>query len=89
LSATLPYCGAAPIPGELLMRFNLDPVLIGVLTALLAWHLIALKDSPHAGRARIQALAGWLVAAAALISPMLKPKLSMVSQPSYFTSRSA
>ena len=79
MSGTLPYCGSAPIPGELLMRFNLDPVLIGVLTAILAWHLIALKDSPRAGRARTQALAGWLVAAAALISPLCALSVALFS----------
>jgi putative membrane protein len=37
-----PYCGPAPTPGTLAMAWNVDPVLIGLLTAGLlagAWHL--------------------------------------------------
>ena len=31
------YCGPAPVPGEWLMRWNLDPLLIAVLGALAGW----------------------------------------------------
>jgi hypothetical protein len=30
VTAQVPYCGTAPLPGELPARFNLDPVLIGI-----------------------------------------------------------
>lgn len=29
----VPYCGAAPLPGELLSRWNLDPILLAALAA--------------------------------------------------------
>lgn len=35
-----PYCGAAPVPGELLARWNLDPLLLllALATTAFAWH---------------------------------------------------
>jgi putative membrane protein len=35
-SGWTPYCGAAPLPGELLARWNLDPVLLVALAAAFA-----------------------------------------------------
>lgn len=40
----MPYCGAAPVPGELATRWNLDPILIGVL-ALAAFYCWRMTDS--------------------------------------------
>lgn len=42
----IPYCGAAPVPGELLARWNFDPAL---LTILVLMPLVALR-SPGMGR---------------------------------------
>ena len=42
--AQLPYCGTPPTPATLLLRFNLDPVLIGVLV------LAAARETPPARR---------------------------------------
>ncbi len=71
----LPYCGAPPNPGELLTRFNLDPVLIVVL-ALLTWIHWRLARNSHE---RALAVAGWAVAAAAFISPLCALSVSLFS----------
>jgi putative membrane protein len=39
----LPYCGSAPVPGELLTRFNLDPILLAALVMLAVWRVTAVK----------------------------------------------
>ncbi len=64
----LPYCGAPPLPGELLARFNTDPVLIAALIAIAGLHCWAARRLP--GRQRLCGLLGWIIAAAALISPL-------------------
>jgi len=71
----LPYCGAAPLPGMLLDRFNLDPVLIIALLLLAAIHI----GSVHTRRQRLHAAAGWTVAAAALISPLCALSVALFS----------
>ena len=70
----MPYCGAPPIPGSLLLRWNLDPVL---LLALLALSLLHWRSAPNALR-RIAA-AGWAVTALALISPLCALSVSLFS----------
>lgn len=62
----LPYCGTPPAPGELLARFNFDPVLIVALLVIAAVHVYFAREA----RAKRLAIAGWLIAAAALISPL-------------------
>ncbi len=62
----IPYCGTPPLPGELLARFNLDPVLISSLLALAVLHRVLLSDP----RMCIHALAGWTVATVAFLSPL-------------------
>lgn len=64
----LPYCGAAPLPGELLMRFNSDPVLIAALLAVAGLHLWTARRLPPTRR--LCALTGWIIAAAAFLSPL-------------------
>jgi putative membrane protein len=61
----VPYCGAAPLPGELLFRWNLDPVLLAALgaAALSLW---------RAGRTREQrrfGLVALVLALALFVSP--------------------
>jgi putative membrane protein len=68
MSTNLPYCGAPPFPGELLARFNWDPILIGGLLIALGFNLYAIRHQPRARRAA--ALAGWLLAAIAWVSPL-------------------
>jgi putative membrane protein len=69
----LPYCGLPPGPGELLLRFNLDPVLIGALVVVGVGHVVL------SGKMRAYAAAGWLVAAAALISPLCALSVALFS----------
>jgi putative membrane protein len=83
----LPYCGTAPLPGQLLSRFNLDPLLIGALALICAWHLVALSRRRNAEptsrvesrHCRTYALCGWAVAAAAFISPLCALSVSLFS----------
>lgn len=42
-----PYCGAAPLPEELLARWNLDPVLLAALAAAVAWYVIKSRAFPE------------------------------------------
>jgi putative membrane protein len=69
----LPYCGAPPAPAELLGRFNLDPILIVALLALGALHY---ATTARQGTGRY-ALLGWLVAAAAFLSPLCALSVSL------------
>lgn len=73
---SLPYCGAPPDPGELLSRFNLDPVLIVALALLAGAHLRWLGRAGHPWRA---AAAGWGLAAFALLSPLCALSVSLFS----------
>ena len=47
----IPYCGAAPVPGELLARWNLDPVLLALIAgaAALTWSMPRLRTGANAG----------------------------------------
>jgi putative membrane protein len=71
----LAYCGAPPSPGELLHRFNLDPVLIAVLALLTLAHYALTRGR----RSRTYALCGWLVASAALVSQLCALSVSLFS----------
>ncbi|HWC00296.1 MAG TPA: cytochrome c oxidase assembly protein [Bryobacteraceae bacterium] len=73
----LPYCGTPPSPGELLARFNLDPVLITTLVVLASAHVYGIPGSNRRGRA--YAASGWLVAALALVSPLCALSVSLFS----------
>ncbi len=76
----LPYCGAAPIPGALAERFNIDPVLIGVLIGLCCWQWMSLnRVSWRHDPTRLYALGGWGIAAAALLSPLCALSVSLFS----------
>ncbi len=63
-----PYCGAAPSPGDLLARWNLDPLLLAVLAgAALAWHLTIYRR----GQAPLASFLGGMAALAVLfVSPL-------------------
>jgi putative membrane protein len=69
----LPYCGSAPLPGALLERFNLDPILISALVLISTLQWISLKNHGN----RYHALAGWVVAAAAFVSPLCALSVSL------------
>lgn len=62
----LPYCGAAPVPGELLTRWNLDPLLIA---ALLLGVAVFLKFGPTTSAERRYSLTAIALLALLLVSP--------------------
>jgi putative membrane protein len=66
-ASAIPYCGAAPAPGEILRHWNLDPFLIAALLAIaLLWQLRA-AGSKARGRAF---WAGWFILFLAFVSPL-------------------
>jgi putative membrane protein len=71
----LPYCGSPPLPGELLTRFNLDPVLIVALLALGIGHF----NRAASPRARLAAACGWGIAAVAFVSPLCALSVALFS----------
>ena len=73
----LPYCGAPPAPGELLTRFNLDPMLVLALLALAVLHLTRLRGT--ALRTQLAASIGWALVAAALLSPLCALSVALFS----------
>ena len=80
MAVQLPYCGFAPVPGMLLGRFNLDPVLIAALILLCTWQLWAVRHSAIDRRPRqIMTLAGWLIAAGAFLSPLCALSVALFS----------
>lgn len=75
MTQSLPYCGTVPSPGELLSRFNLDPVLILALAVLMALHL----SRASSRQSRWWVVAGWLCASAALVSPLCALSVALFS----------
>jgi putative membrane protein len=83
-SAPTTYCGAPPTPDALWTRWNLDPILIGALLAVLALYLIGLVRFAGPGEniptwRRAAFVAGWATAAAALVSPLCALSVSLFS----------
>ena len=66
LATQLPYCGTPPLPGALLTRFNLDPLLIAALLVAL---LLLLRVAANP-KARRYAACGWGICAFAFVSPL-------------------
>lgn len=81
MTAQVPYCGSAPLPGDLLARFNFDPALMVSLLLVGAIQLWALHRSgePHGRRSGVFCCAGWLVASAAFISPLCALSVALFS----------
>lgn len=68
-----PYCGPAPLPAELWMRWNFDPPLLMVLALLAMGHAALLRGTDHGPVAphRIRGFAVlWLLAVALFVSPL-------------------
>lgn len=60
-----PYCGVAPVPGEILGRWNLDPVLLVALAALPLLYFFALPS-----RGSVRAFWGaWAISILLFVSP--------------------
>ena len=78
-----PYCGTAPNPWTLLSRWNLDPVLLTFLAvAFLAYVAVAERKALQTAIApwrRSCFYAGWVVGAAALVSPLCALSVSLFS----------
>jgi putative membrane protein len=71
----VPYCGSPPSPGELWERFNLDPLLLLVLSlfgVLLIWMVRGRWE-------RRCAALGWTMAFAAFVSPLCALSVSLFS----------
>jgi len=80
VTVQVPYCGTAPLPGMLLARFNLDPVLIVFLLVLCACQMWVIQRRALGVRQRqAWALGGWLIAASALISPLCALSVALFS----------
>ncbi len=71
----LPYCGLPPLPGELLTRVNLDPVLIIALLVFGIGHFYSATSGPRAPCAAC----GWGIAAAAFVSPLCALSVALFS----------
>lgn len=65
-----PYCGPAPLPGELLSRWNFDPILIAVMVVLAAIHYRLLSQSGEFHRKRGWYAGLWLIGVALFVSPL-------------------
>jgi putative membrane protein len=74
----LPYCGVAPIPGELWGRFNPDPVIIVAILLAAVVELWFTMGRRRKGQ-RAYVLTGWVVAAMAFISPLCALSVSLFS----------
>ncbi len=72
-----PYCGAPPAPGELLQRWNLDPLLISALALLLAAYLLSSRSTPS--WRRLAFCAGWLLGSLAVVSPLCPLSVALFS----------
>lgn len=70
----IPYCGTPPVPGGLLERWNLDPVLLRVLAILALGQILRTK-----ALRRPSATAGWLVATLAFVSPLCPLSVALFS----------
>ncbi|NEW99075.1 cytochrome c oxidase assembly protein [Rhodopseudomonas sp. BR0G17] len=67
-----PYCGLAPLPAELIARWNLDPALIAALVVGSSAHLgMVTRSSQATGRkACVAPLLGWALLAVLFVSPL-------------------
>lgn len=79
-----PYCGSPPTPDALWARWNLDPVLMAGLLAILGSYMIGVlrpggPGKNIAGWRRGAFVVGWMTAAAALISPLCALSVSLFS----------
>ena len=64
----MPYCGTAPLPGEWLARWNLDPILLLILALMPV--IYARYDSGGSARRRYAFWAAWILLALLFVSPL-------------------
>lgn len=80
--AELSYCGTAPAPDELWMRWNLDPVLLSVLLFIMIWHARcsgALHADLQHRAVRRYFIAGWSALIMGLVSPICALSVALFS----------
>lgn len=68
--AVYPYCGPAPLPGDLIGQWNLDPVLLAAMIALAAFSAICLSRTGELRRKVGRMIGAWLMLAALFVSPL-------------------
>jgi putative membrane protein len=78
------YCGLPPSPGEIWMRWRLDPVVLSFLFAWLGLHLVGarmLRGKPRrlTKRELVFFVSGWTIATLALVSPLCPLSVSLFS----------
>jgi putative membrane protein len=83
INTSVAYCGAPPLPGELWLRWNLDPILIAALLAMaIGYHAgrQSASDAEATTRAqRASFFAGWALTAAAFLSPLCALSVALFS----------
>jgi putative membrane protein len=77
--APLPYCGAPPAPADLAGRWNLDPLLIAAMLAVLGLYLIQARRGGIARARSASFCGGWLIALIALTSPLCALSVALFS----------
>jgi putative membrane protein len=75
MPGTIPYCGAAPLPGSAV--WNLDPVLMACLILAASTHYASMK--PRGRWRTAAALSGWAVVSVALVSPLCNISVALFS----------
>src|SRR5690348_11838360 len=80
----LPYCGAPPVPNMIWSRWNLDPVLIAILIAVVLgyiWGAARLNRKIRVLGEGRQALfyCGWILASLAFVSPLCPLSVALFS----------
>jgi putative membrane protein len=76
-SFDLSYCGKPPLPDDLWLRWNTDPILLLILLAIATGGVTALR---HSGRRRQLAFAGaWFAAVVLFVSPICALTVALFS----------
>jgi putative membrane protein len=80
--ATIPYCGAPPLPATLLTRWNFDPVLLGGLLLVTVCYAYGTRRTHRTGKRpsvtdQLFFYSGWLLTALALVSPLCPLSVSL------------
>src|SRR4051794_3471194 len=78
ISEIVPYCGNAPVPGNL--RWNFDPALILVLSIIAVLYFVSSRTQRSASRREQLAFScGLIITAGALLSPLCNLSVALFS----------
>lgn len=72
-AARAPYCGVAPLPGEIAGRWNLDPPLLASLAVIVLLYAVGahrVRGAEGTGPRRAAFFAGWALCVLAWVSPL-------------------